>query len=63
MKCPTCDKETVYEGNPYRPFCSQRCKLLDLGNWAGEKYRVPTKEKPPEETHSSNGNREDQDNP
>jgi endogenous inhibitor of DNA gyrase (YacG/DUF329 family) len=27
--------------NPYRPFCSERCKLIDLGDWAMEKYRVP----------------------
>jgi len=59
MKCPICDKETQHEGNSYRPFCSERCKLIDLGNWAAEKYRVPTKEKPPEEVHRSNGNRED----
>ena len=44
MKCPTCDKETVYEGNPYRPFCSQRCKLLDLGNWAGSDLRKMSEE-------------------
>ena len=39
MKCPTCKKETQYEGNRYRPFCSERCKLIDLGKWASEKYR------------------------
>jgi endogenous inhibitor of DNA gyrase (YacG/DUF329 family) len=27
--------------NPYRPFCSERCKLIDLGDWAMERYRVP----------------------
>jgi len=27
--------------NPYRPFCSQRCKLIDLGQWATENYRIP----------------------
>jgi len=59
MKCPICNKETQHEGNSYRPFCSERCKLIDLGNWSAEKYRVPTKEKPPEEFHGSNGNRED----
>ena len=59
MKCPICGKETTNEGNLYRPFCSERCKLLDLGNWAGDRYRIPTKEKPPEETHKHNGNRED----
>ena len=40
MECPTCNKESVDE---YRPFCSERCKLIDLGKWAGEEYRVPTK--------------------
>ena len=60
MKCPTCNKETEYSGNPYRPFCSERCKLLDLGKWAGGGFRVPTDERPPEETHKSNGHREDE---
>jgi endogenous inhibitor of DNA gyrase (YacG/DUF329 family) len=46
MKCPICGKETEYAGNPWRPFCSERCKTIDLGNWAGERYRVPTQEKP-----------------
>jgi endogenous inhibitor of DNA gyrase (YacG/DUF329 family) len=30
--------------NPYRPFCSERCKLIDLGAWAMEKYRVAVEE-------------------
>ncbi len=57
MKCLICQKEAAFEGNPHRPFCSERCKLIDLGNWAGERYRVPTKERPPEESHGANGNR------
>jgi len=61
MKCPTCKKEIEYKDNPYRPFCSERCKLIDLGRWAGGEYRVPTNEKPPAEVHRSNGNREDED--
>lgn len=60
MKCPTCKKEIENSGSPYRPFCSERCKLIDLGKWAGEEYRVPTKERPPEEAHRSNGHREDE---
>jgi endogenous inhibitor of DNA gyrase (YacG/DUF329 family) len=36
-----------WEGNPYRPFCSGRCKLRDLGNWADERYRIAG-ENPPE---------------
>ena len=59
MKCPTCKKETEYAGNPYRPFCSERCKLIDLGKWAGGEHRIPTKERPTEEVHRSNGNREE----
>ena len=38
VNCPTCHKEVVWsEENKYRPFCSQRCQLIDLGEWAGEK--------------------------
>ncbi len=40
IKCPHCRKETSWENNPYKPFCSVRCKLLDLGSWLDEKYRV-----------------------
>jgi uncharacterized protein len=61
MKCPTCRKETKREGNPFRPFCSERCQLIDLGRWAGGEYRVPSQEKPPEENHFSNGHAEDDD--
>jgi endogenous inhibitor of DNA gyrase (YacG/DUF329 family) len=38
--CPICKKEVVLEGNPFRPFCSDRCKLLDLDNWLSERYRI-----------------------
>ena len=40
MRCPICKNETVYEGNPFRPFCSERCKWIDLDNWLGERYRI-----------------------
>ncbi len=40
MRCPTCKKE-VEPGGPYAPFCSDRCRLIDLGNWASGKYRIP----------------------
>jgi hypothetical protein len=42
-QCPTCGKSAAWKGNPYRPFCSERCKLIDLGQWATEKYRIPVK--------------------
>lgn len=38
VKCPTCKKEVEWEGNIYRPFCSERCKLIDLGKWLDEEY-------------------------
>lgn len=41
LKCPTCGKETVWEGNPWRPFCSENCKLIDLGKWLLEEYKIP----------------------
>lgn len=44
VKCPTCRKDTTWENNPHRPFCSERCKLVDLGAWADERYRIPGEE-------------------
>jgi endogenous inhibitor of DNA gyrase (YacG/DUF329 family) len=39
MKCPICQK-SVDPADPEAPFCSERCRLLDLGNWASEKYVI-----------------------
>jgi endogenous inhibitor of DNA gyrase (YacG/DUF329 family) len=47
MKCPTCHRPTAWEDNPYRPFCSERCKLIDFGAWANEEYAVPAEEVAP----------------
>lgn len=42
VNCPTCNKPVEWRReNPYRPFCSERCKRIDLGAWANEEYRVP----------------------
>jgi hypothetical protein len=38
--CPTCGKPAEWNDNPNRPFCSERCRLLDLGAWASEDYAV-----------------------
>jgi endogenous inhibitor of DNA gyrase (YacG/DUF329 family) len=46
MKCPICKKE-VGPNSEFTPFCSERCKLIDLGNWASEKYVVSTPVQPP----------------
>jgi endogenous inhibitor of DNA gyrase (YacG/DUF329 family) len=40
-KCPTCARLFERQDNPWRPFCSERCKLIDFGRWADEDYRVP----------------------
>ncbi|MBY0277753.1 DNA gyrase inhibitor YacG [Candidatus Binatia bacterium] len=41
VACPQCGAETPWEGNSYRPFCSERCRLIDLGAWLDEKYAIP----------------------
>jgi len=47
MKCPICKKE-VQPGDPEAPFCSERCRTIDLGNWASEKYVISTPLQPGE---------------
>lgn len=44
VKCPICKTTAPYEGNEYRPFCSERCKLLDFGAWVEEEYALPVEE-------------------
>lgn len=47
--CPACGGPSVYAPeNPFRPFCSERCKTIDLGAWASEQFRVPA-DAPPED--------------
>jgi endogenous inhibitor of DNA gyrase (YacG/DUF329 family) len=41
VRCPTCGGDSVYApSNPWRPFCSERCRQIDLGAWASESFRV-----------------------
>jgi hypothetical protein len=40
MQCPICEKAVSWKGNPFRPFCSERCKLIDLDNWLSARYRI-----------------------
>ena len=40
LKCPQCKTDVEWQGNPSRPFCSERCRLIDLGHWADESYCV-----------------------
>jgi endogenous inhibitor of DNA gyrase (YacG/DUF329 family) len=47
--CPTCSGPSVYApGNRFRPFCSERCKNIDLGAWASESFRMPA-DAPPDD--------------
>ena len=42
ITCPICGKHnTWHPENPFRPFCSDRCKLIDLGEWANETRKIP----------------------
>ncbi len=41
VKCPICKKEKKWKGNPFRPFCCERCSLIDLGKWAEGEYKLP----------------------
>ncbi|NNE65315.1 MAG: DNA gyrase inhibitor YacG [Pyrinomonadaceae bacterium] len=41
VKCPNCSEQTEYSENEFRPFCSERCKLIDFGVWAEGGYAVP----------------------
>ncbi|MBQ0133105.1 MAG: DNA gyrase inhibitor YacG [Comamonas sp.] len=48
VKCPTCGGPSLFAPtNAWRPFCSQRCKNIDLGAWASEEFRVPAQ--PPQD--------------
>ena len=41
VKCPTCRREIDWADAPFRPFCSDRCRLIDLGAWLSEKRAIP----------------------
>ena len=46
VDCPTCGNPVEWsDKQPYRPFCSERCKLIDLGDWIEERYRIPDSER------------------
>ena len=59
VRCPTCGRSVEWtESSPWRPFCSERCKLMDLGAWAAEKHAIPgaaleNEEKPKDEDEES----------
>lgn len=51
VTCPSCGADAVYApSNPFRPFCSARCKNADLGAWASESFRMPVNPLPEDQT-------------
>ena len=59
LRCPICKKEVAFD-DPNMPFCSDRCRMIDLGNWASEKYVIPGAERRVEE---ENGDEESDEGP
>jgi endogenous inhibitor of DNA gyrase (YacG/DUF329 family) len=54
--CPTCKRPVEWSpAFPWRPFCSERCKLIDLGAWASERHAIPTDANIDEQSESSEG--------
>jgi endogenous inhibitor of DNA gyrase (YacG/DUF329 family) len=50
VDCPVCSRRTEYSpANRWRPFCSERCKLIDLGQWANDRYAIPGDAPDPED--------------
>lgn len=45
--CPQCKTLTRWDNNAWRPFCSERCKLIDLGDWATERHAIPGEDDAP----------------
>lgn len=42
VDCPNCKKQVIWNSQQiHRPFCSERCKLIDLGEWASEQHKIP----------------------
>lgn len=49
VNCPTCKDIVVWDDNSHwRPFCSERCKLIDFGDWASERHSIPGESVDPE---------------
>lgn len=59
VPCPICHKEIEWKESPFRPFCSDRCKLIDLGRWASESYRVPVSSEEDDDEAPSESDREE----
>jgi uncharacterized protein len=55
VKCPTCGRDLDWASAPARPFCSERCRLIDLGAWLSEQRSIPGESLPAGETPVTDG--------
>jgi len=53
VRCPTCGRHFDSDASKAMPFCSPRCKQIDLGRWLGEKIGIPVKNRPPDDDEES----------
>jgi len=54
VRCPTCKREVEWNArSAFRPFCSERCRLIDLGAWFSEEHAIPGDPASPEETEAA----------
>jgi endogenous inhibitor of DNA gyrase (YacG/DUF329 family) len=59
VPCPTCNRPVEWnESSRWRPFCSERCKLIDLGAWASERHAIPGEPLPTDDDRSPPHDRE-----
>ncbi|WP_090696999.1 DNA gyrase inhibitor YacG [Nitrosomonas aestuarii] len=58
VNCPQCGKSVVWhQSNLFRPFCSERCKTMDLAQWAQESYRIPETKKTAEDNEQQSNDK------
>ncbi|MDH5560172.1 MAG: DNA gyrase inhibitor YacG [Deltaproteobacteria bacterium] len=55
VKCPTCQKQVQWKDNPFRPFCGERCSLIDMGKWADDQYKIESEDQHVDETDEPKG--------
>jgi uncharacterized protein len=57
VRCPTCERELEWDRAPFRPFCSERCRLIDLGAWLSGERAIPAEATPvpPEDADPAEG--------
>jgi uncharacterized protein len=60
MHCPVCDKSFHADDSPALPFCSERCRLIDLGRWLDEDYGLPIEREDDPPDADGRGEREDE---